>query len=259
MRFDYASAPAGACEPTLPQGRDKHGGWRVVQGGLAYTVKAPENYDPTRAHPLLVVYAPAGASAADTERYTRLTAPATGRGFVVAYVDHRPVGPRSVKALNAVAGGVAKQWCVDAQRIYYAGHSDGGTVASALALMPETRGTAKAIAVSGAGMRPSDARAFGCPGPLPVLLMHGARDTHFPGWGEEMAGWWAQCNRCSGEREAADAQGCAAYKGCSGDAPVVYCETPTTHIQWPALQERLAEFLVKHGNASGRIGSEGLR
>lgn len=247
MQFDYAPSGASVCDSPMPAGRDKHGAWRVVEGGLSFLVKAPENYDPTRSHPLLVVYAPAGASATDTERYTRLTAPATRRGFVVAYVDHRPVSPRSVKALAAVSGGVARKWCIDAQRIYFAGHSDGGTVSAALALMHETRGTARAIAVSAAGMRPSDAKEFGCPQPLPVMLMHGSRDTHFPGWGAEMAAWWAQCNRCTGERGTADADGCAAYSGCATSAPVVYCEVPTKHAQWPGLQERLTEFLLSDG------------
>jgi polyhydroxybutyrate depolymerase len=157
------------------------------------------------------------------------------------------VNPRSVKALAAVAGGVARKWCIDAQRIYFAGHSDGGTVSTALALMHETRGTARAIAVSAAGMRPSDAGQFGCPQPLPVWLMHGSGDTHFPGWGAEMAAWWAQCNRCTGERGTADADGCAAYNGCAAGAPVVYCEVPMKHTQWPGLQDRMTDFLLSDG------------
>lgn len=231
------------CKAAGPEGRDEHGGWRVRDEGLSYMVKVPANYRSEKRHPLLVVYAPAGASAEDTERYVRLTPVATRQGAVVAYVDHRPVGPRSVKALSAVAGHVARRWCVDETRVYFAGHSDGGTVATALALLPETRGMAAAIAVSGAGMRRADAEALGCPKPLPVMLMHGARDRHFPGWGAEMAAWWAECNRCETKTEP-DATGCVSFQGCAPEAPVVYCEGPQTHTQWPGRQDRIMEFLL---------------
>lgn len=242
--YKYAeSAESRPCQASAPAGRDERGGWRVRDAGFSYMVKAPANYRPERRHPLLVVYAPAGASAEDTERYVKLTPPATRQGVIVAYVDHRPLSPRSAKAMSNVPGHVAKRWCIDERRVYFAGHSDGGTVSTAIALLPETRGMATAIAVSGAGMRRSDAEELGCPKPLPVMLMHGARDKHFPGWGGEMAAWWAHCNRCE-TAAAPDADGCVSFQGCAPDAPVVYCEGPQTHEQWPGRQDRIIKFLL---------------
>ncbi len=74
----------------VPDTREETGGWKLHEGFIRYLVKAPVNYDATRRHPLLVVFSPAGASAEDSERFTRLTPLATRKGFIVAYVAHRP-------------------------------------------------------------------------------------------------------------------------------------------------------------------------
>lgn len=64
--------------------------------GIKFNVRTPLNYDPTIAHPLLMVYAPAKRSRMSTERFTDFTPEATAAGFVVAYADHRPLSPSSL-------------------------------------------------------------------------------------------------------------------------------------------------------------------
>lgn len=244
LAYAYPPGAARQCAPPLPLERAAAAGGRVRDRGNSYLVRVPSNHDPAVPHPLLVVFAPAGASALDTERFTRLTPPATRQGFVVAYVDHRPLSLHAVRALAGIADSVAGRWCIDREQVFFAGHSDGATVSTALALLPESRDAVRGIAVSAAGMRRSDAEALGCPPrPLPVMLMHGARDSHFPGWGAGMAAWWAECNRCRQPAAPPDAQGCVEFGACAAAGRVLYCEGPQGHARWPGLQQRLVEFL----------------
>lgn len=210
-----------------------------------YQVRKPANYNAAYMHPLLVVYAPSGATAVQSERYVHLTNAATSRGFIVAYADHRPMGLRNVKSLSAVARAVAKDWCVDPARIYMSGHSDGGTVSTALALLPETRDGVNGIAPSAAGFNRQDLQAMQCrPNPIPVMVIHGVKDKLFPGWGRETSQWWGECNKCAPPVAAPDADGCVSYQNCAGGAPVVYCETPLGHVKWPGLEARIIDFLL---------------
>ena len=244
-RFDYPVQRTAACgrrenAKALPQGPDA----RVVDPRFSYRVRTPANYDPGFAHPLLVVYAAATANAERSERFTGLTAPATGRGFIVAYVDHRPMSKPGVLALGGVAQSVAERWCIDLQQVFHTGHSDGGTVSAALALLPQTRDRVAAVAVSAAGFQRRDLEELGCRAPIPVMVMHGRDDTLFPGWGREAAAWWAACNGCSAPAAVPDADGCIAWSGCAANAPVLYCEGSQTHTEWPKLQGRMLDFLA---------------
>ena len=58
----------------------------------------------------------------------------------------------NVKAQAEVVSSLMGRWCIDPDRVFFAGHSDGGTVSTLLAVLPETRGTARGIAVSAAGI-----------------------------------------------------------------------------------------------------------
>lgn len=220
----------------------------------SYRVRAPANYDPRYAHPLLVVYAYAGGRAKAVERFSKLTAAATARGLIVAYADHRSMSKRNVESLASVASQVSKHWCIDQHRVFYTGHSDGGTVSTALSLLPESRDTMHAIAVSAAGFRAQDLEDLGCRTPMPVMVMHGSNDSLFPGWGRETSKWWAACNHCDATPGPPDTSGCRAYSGCDKGAPVLYCEGPQSHAQWPGLQNRVVDFLL-HTDERGAVAA----
>jgi len=204
--------------------------------GIHYNVRAPANLDPTYTHPLLVVYAPAGYSAELSESLTRLTTDATRRGFIVAYVGSRPLSQQTVIGLARVPKEVASSWCVDPNRVYATGHSDGGTVSTALALLKETKGTVSAIAPSAAGFSGKDLKGFQCPEPIPVMVMHSKRDTHFPDWGKEAALWWARCNACDfAKPPLPQDDGCVTFAGCVPGGRTVYCEGAGVHEDWLCL------------------------
>lgn len=237
-------APAGdKCEP----GRSGAAGYDETMRthrGIPLTVVTPVNYDATRAHPLLVVFAPAGISRHEVERVTGFTAPATRAGFLVTYAEHPPLGLETTRDLYTAVTQVAGHWCVDPARVYFAGHSDGGTVSHILAVLPQTRDVVGGIAPSGAGVRAADLAAHGCPAPRPVMVSHATADKTFPGWGEEVANWWAVCNRCElKSRPLSD--GCVQYEGCDPRGPTRYCATPGGHARWPANADAIVRFLAE--------------
>lgn len=225
------AGPAGATD-----------GMRTAEG-IVFNVRTPANYRSDVAHPLLLVFPPAGASAKKSEIFTHLTTEATRRGFVVVYTSHTKLSPEVVPRLAKVPAAVAGRWCIDLKRVYATGHSDGGTASHAIAVLPETRGMLAGIAPSAAGFTRKDLEAYACPAPLPVMIMHNDDDRLFPAWGKETTSWWAVCNRCDiNQLPQRDKEGCLVYPGCA--APLSYCEKPGGHSDWPEMNVAIVERLL---------------
>ena len=237
---EYGAA-AAACEPRSRTGPGGLSSEEETAKHVRYLVKTPSNYDATRAHPLIVVYAPHGVNRFLSERYVGLTRAATRAGFVIAYADSRPLDLPTIADLATIPGAVAARWCIDEKRIFFTGHSDGGTVATAVAVMRNSAHPPAAIAPSAAGFRREDLAQFACPPPLAVMVLHNQGDELFPGYGREAAGWWAACNACSAAAQPR-ANGCLEYPGCRDGATTLYCEGDGRHVVWPDRNEAMIEF-----------------
>ena len=212
--------------------------------GISYNVRTPANYDPRVAHPLLMVYAPAGVNRFGSESLTDLTKAATQAGFIIAYANRRRLSIKVIEELGTIPDLIAEKWCVDPRRIFLTGHSDGGTVTVALAVLEQTQHIPTAIAPSAAGFTAQDLAAFACPAPLSVMVMHGAEDRHFPGYGQQIADWWAVCNRCGRRASPRRADGCRSYPNCAGGVRTVYCEGTGSHLEWPGFNPQLLAFFT---------------
>ncbi len=243
--YEYASTPAAGCEagtrPGLAGASDDH----LSASGLRYHVRAPANYNPTVAHPLLLVSAAAGQSGWAMERFTGLTPVGTRAGMIVAYVDHQPLNVATIEKLGMLPSEIAKIWCVDERRVYATGHSDGGTAALALAVLDQTKHVPAAIAPSAAGWTGKDLEAYYCPAPLPVMMLHGKNDRLFPGWGRQTADWWASCNHCDVTKTIQGEGGCLVYQNCDTRGPTLYCEGRGGHRDWPGLNDLMIGFLMQ--------------
>jgi polyhydroxybutyrate depolymerase len=209
--------------------------------GVGYVVKPPANYDPLRAHPLIVVYAPRGVSRRVSERLVGLTRAATAGGFVVAYADSRPLDMATIGDLATLPEAIASRWCIDERRVYLTGHSDGGTVATAIAVLGKGRVRPSAIAPSAAGFRREDLARYDCPPPLGVMVLHSRADELFPGFGRGAAEWWASCNGCGSEPEKRP-DGCLAYPACRPGGETIYCEGEGRHADWPGRNADMLDF-----------------
>ena len=247
--FDYSANKIGApCDAEKKLGRGGQTNNEYSAKGIRYNVRAPINYDPTRHHGLIVVFAPAGASAVQTEKLMGFTQLATGAGYLVAYADHATLGPAAVQELATIPARIVEKWCVDPNRVFLTGHSDGGTISHIAALLPEMRKTVTGIAPSAAGVVAGDLQFYGCREPLPVMIMHSKNDALFPGFGRQTADWWARCNQCEIEQQAPLANGCIAYRHCAKPAPTWYCEGDAGHRAWPNRNATMLEFFSQSLN-----------
>ncbi|MGR9074208.1 MAG: poly(3-hydroxybutyrate) depolymerase [Gammaproteobacteria bacterium] len=237
----YTGADASRCAPGSRSGSSGATYGETSSDGIKYNVRTPLNYNPGVAHSLLMVYAPARANRARTEAMTGLTADATAAGFIVAYADHPEFSSTTALQLGAIPGLIAEKWCIDEQRIFLTGHSDGATVSMALGLMSAKKDFPTAIAPSAAGFNYPELSKHDCPAPLSVMVMHSAKDRLFPGYGAESAGWWAVCNDCDPIPDKLD-NGCIEYPNCRNGVKTWFCEGDKPHPQWPAMNRSILEF-----------------
>lgn len=229
------------CAPGEKLGGFEGATGQMTAGGIRYNVRTPADYDPQRAHPLLVVYSPRvmDATAESLEIFTGLAPDATARGYVVAFVEwFDPVPAANRTDAATVRDDIAAQWCVDPSRVYLSGHSDGGSMATLYALGGD--GVA-AVALSAAGIDADDGPSLGCNGPIPAMVIHSADDQVFPvpDFGLGAANFWAGCGQC-GALGAADADGCASYADCASE--VQYCEVTGSHYSWYGLNQPMLDF-----------------
>jgi polyhydroxybutyrate depolymerase len=230
------------CEPGAKPGHAGASNDEQTAAGIRYMVKTPVNYNPSIAHPLLMVYAPARTNRYESEDFVHLTQEATAAGFIVAYADHHVMNPETIEKLAGIPELIEKKWCIDRKRIFLTGHSDGGTAAMAIAFINGTKHIPAAIAPSAAGISGEDLKAYQCPNPLPVMLMHSSHDTLFPGYGNEAIQWWAACNGCDTTSLVKDAEGCVTYRGCKNNVATRYCEGTGSHSKWPGSNKAIIEF-----------------
>jgi len=227
---------------------------------IRVSVRTPVNYDGTLAHPLLVVFAPAGYHRFASEDFYGLTRAATAAGFIIAYPDHLKLSMRAFEELGHVPALVAARWCVDSNRIYFAGHSDGGTASAALAFLGTSELRPRAVAISAAGIRRQDLEQYACPPPMSVLVVHSRTDEMFalPAYGKDPARWWAACNKCQPVAGAVDKEGCVEYGGCAPTVRTRYCEVQTGHRQWSVPDAALFAFFAVSTEPAGSGAPHGL-
>lgn len=206
----------------------------TTQLGTNFNVRTPDNYDPTIGYPLIVVYAGAGADASLMEQGTQLTMPATQSGYIIAYADHvMPNNANKVVDAATIPSLISEKWCIDPLRVYLTGHSNGGSVTYVIALNKYSAIHPAAIAPSAAGISGTTLANTPCNDiPIPVMVLHSANDTLFPGYGAQATEWWVTCNSCNATGNTLP-NGCVSYTGCNGNVEVQYCEGTSGHGYWP--------------------------
>lgn len=237
------------CEPGSKPGATGNTDGLASPAGVPFNVRVPTDYDPTVGHPLLMVYSPAGATEFDTELFTGLTPDGLEAGYIVAYADWRsPQYSVYVADLGKIPGEIAEQWCVDENRIYLTGYSDGGTMASLMVIWEQVDPVPAAFAPSAAGVSAAYLASQTCPPPIPVMVLHSSGDTLFPGYGAQAAAWWAECNGCDPDPGAPLPDGCEPYTGCDEGVEVRYCEGTGAHGYWQDLNQSMIEFFDRFHN-----------
>ncbi len=208
--------------------------------GFSYSLKTPLNYESEKAWPLLIVFSPS-VNASIMERYTGLTGSVTEAGFVIAYVDSVRMNIETIKSLVEIVDDIEKNFCIDKERVYLTGHSDGATISQALNLFPETRNYFSGFISSAGGFRESDLETFECSENKNVMLLQNEGDSHFKGFSSSALNWWLSCNACN-EKNRRESDGCVYYQECA-NGRLVFCEQPGNHLSWPRRHKEIVEFI----------------
>ena len=246
--FKYPNIGASTCASSRLTGETGATDDIETKAGATYNVRTPANYNKRYAHPLIVVYAPAGTSASKSERHVHLTQEATQAGFIIAFANKLRMSLKAIDKLSTIPKSIQEKWCIDPSRIYFTGHSDGGTITNALTFLPDSKTKPTAIAPSAAGMDTESLKQYACPTPLPVMVFHNKDDSHFKDFGQQAADWWANCNQCSNKKTEPDQFGCQTYSSCPDTSKTFYCEGPGSHSVWPNKNTTLINFFLNHNH-----------
>ncbi|MDP8927909.1 MAG: hypothetical protein M3O70_04835 [Actinomycetota bacterium] len=219
-----------------------------------YLLAVPRSYSGTRALPLLLNFHGYGSNAPQQAAYSRLNELGSRRGFLVVTPEGsgspaRWTLPDTVPGVDEVAfvrallDELRARWCIDEQRLYATGMSNGAAFAALLACELDGR-IAAVAAVAGINLvEPCESGA-----PVSVIAFHGTADSVVPyaggrifdsvevrSVGEAVAGW-AGHNRCASDADEArvsDNVRRRAYVGCAaGTAVRLYSVEGGSHT-WP--------------------------
>jgi polyhydroxybutyrate depolymerase len=210
-----------------------------------YRLHVPRGYRPDRPIPLLVLLHGHGASGAQIERSTKMSAKADQEGFIAVYPDGsgQPHSwqPRDISFIAQLIQQLRQEYNIDSKRIYIAGHSNGGSMAYRLGVELDT--LVAGIGVS-AGLLAEQLATLQSRSPVTLVAVHGKSDTTVPydGRGNSLSAplsvsAWAKrdgCNlRPTDVALTPNKVVRRSYDGCEdGSAVILVTLTDLTH-RWP--------------------------
>jgi poly(3-hydroxybutyrate) depolymerase len=148
------------------------------------------------------------------------------------------LGDRDLAFFDAMVADLESRGCLDRDRVYSTGFSNGGFFTNVLGC---NRGDVLAAIAPAGGGGPFERECK--QGALPVLVTHGREDQVVEyAMGEGSFQYWTAHNGCSADARA-PANACADAPGCPEGAAVRMCSLAIGH-EWPADQAaRTTEFL----------------
>lgn len=212
----------------------------------AYATFVPEGYDPRHPYPVVFVLHGGGGNAAGARAQFDLERISAGKAILV-YPDavngnwdlDAPTGKNADVALfDAALAQTQSTTCVDLQRVFVTGFSNGAYMANQLGCRRGDR--IRAIASHAGGGPYENAGTYDeqghlvCAGrPVAALIVHGSRDgTVAPSEGDKSLEHWSFANRCNGGQTSAN----GLPKNCTRaacDRPVAVCKVPGLgHSVW---------------------------
>jgi poly(3-hydroxybutyrate) depolymerase len=134
---------------------------------------------------------------------------------------------------DAMMSEISASHCVDAKRIFAAGHSFGAYMSNLVGC--ERGDVVRAIAPVSGGL----VAAGACKGPVAAWLAHGDMDP-IVAQSEGIAArdHWIGANGCASTSKPTTPSPCVAYDGCSANHPVTWCSFPGGHFPLPAFTQQ---------------------
>lgn len=208
-----------------------------------YIVVIPAGYDANKPYPVVFAWHGLGGSGMLARAYFGIEMASQGEAILV-YPDGLPLpamgnqtgwdladGGVDVQFFDAMLAELGTSACIDASRVFSAGHSFGGYMSNSLGCF--RGGTVRAIApVAGGG-------PFGaCTGQVAAWLAHGTLDAVVPfTQGTDSRDHWADANGCGVQADPIDPPPCTAFVGCDAGFPVHWCEHDEADFMghgWPS-------------------------
>lgn len=232
--------------------------WSIESGGLTRTfrVHVPDSYDPTVPMPVVLNFHGYSSNASQQELLSGMLDEADAQGFIAVHPQGTGATPSwnagvccgeaidnlvdDVQFVSDMLDALESSLCVDTERVFSTGMSNGGFMSHRLGCELSSRITAIAPVAGVMGMVSCE------PGrPVPVMHFHGTLDSLVPYEGNAAAGMpsvettvadWAARNGCADTttevyREA-DSH-CEAFDDCPAGGDVVVCTVEGGGHTWP--------------------------
>lgn len=193
-----------------------------------YVLALPQSYDKSRPYPLVLAFHGAGLTGTQFRSFFNLVTPVAADAIVVY-----PTGTggqwdvrRDLPFVDALIMQLQSSYCVDTQRIFATGHSNGAFFTNAIGCQ---RGDVlRAIAPMSGGQQQ---QASSCKGEVAVWVSHGASDNIvMTSYGRQTRDFWVRRNECDAMMSTPVMPSpCVEYQGCAAGSPVRYCEYPGDH------------------------------
>jgi polyhydroxybutyrate depolymerase len=249
-------------------------------GQRSYMIYIPASYDPAAPMPLVFSLHGFASNSAQQMEFSQWNATADQHGLIVVYPQGAgiPPGwnagrfgegtggiiermassrPDDVQFITDLIDHLASQYCIDLERVYSSGFSNGAGMSHRLACELSERVAAVGL-VGGAYTDLPD----GCnpARPVPVIMFHGVLDPISPIDGGDSGGGalippptiaqeWAARNDCAATPETIYDQGevtAVEYGGC--DAPVAFYSIADGGHSWPGGGRQPGEMLIGRVN-----------
>lgn len=266
--MEGSDAPPAPLTCTGKQMQPVDATWTV--GGRQVRVHVPASYDPTRPTPVVVNLHGYSGDGLQQINVSRMFATSDANGFLALHPDghHSPRGWNGGVCCGAAATSgtddtawiasvldeVESRLCVDTDRVFATGLSNGGFMSHRLGCELADRFAAIAPVAGVTGISNCTPSR-----PVAVMHIHGDADTLIPYNGGGVNGnesvaatieRWATNNGCTGAPAMTYQQGdatCTTRSSCTGNADVVECRIAGGGHQWPGGVS-IGSFLGKLSN-----------
>lgn len=221
-----------------------------------FILEVPERVRPGEAVPLLLVFhgwGHSGEGVWQASQFRRISdlGPAIsvfpeglpvglfGRPPRAGWEIERIDGNRDIALVTALIDRLERDYCIDRQRIYVTGFSNGGYLSHLLGCVMGDRLAAIAPVAGGDLLVACEPKR-----PLPVMIHHGVLDPVVPiDRARSARDRWVRVDSC---RDSQPEGSCTRYTDCREGAEVVFCEEQIQH-SWPlAATQRIWEFFRRH-------------
>jgi polyhydroxybutyrate depolymerase len=225
------------------------GRFSIDAGGLTrdYILALPDDYDASRAYPLIFTWHPGGGTAQGTAGgnnggYYGLRNLADGSAIFVSPegIDNgwANTEDRDLAFATAMLDRFTGELCIDESRIFSTGFSYGGMMSNAVgcAMGDVFRAIAPMSGALFSGCEDGDS-------PVAVWSAHGDNDqvVSFAN-GERARDVFLERNNCQPDTVPVEPGACVSYQGCDEGFPVVWCEFSGGHQTAPGSAQAIWDF-----------------